>query len=129
MAFEETQYPIRHFLDLREIAKADLRKIIDMALTVKQAFKAGEKHETLSGKIMGMIFEKRSTRTRISFEVGMRDLGGYSIYMNEDQIQIGRGESISDTAKVLSRYVDVIMIRANKHESVRPCRAWSCACD
>lgn len=118
MGFKETEYPIRHFLDLRDIPKQDLRLMIDTARTVKQGFKQGEKHEILPGKIMGMIFEKRSTRTRISFEVGMRDLGGYSIYMNEDQIQIGRGESISDTAKVLSRYVDVIMIRANKHESV-----------
>ena len=118
MVFEETHHPIRHFLDLRDISKQDLRLMIDTARSVKTAFKNGETHETLSGKIMGMIFEKRSTRTRISFEVGMRDLGGYSIYMNEDQIQIGRGESISDTAKVLSRYMDVIMIRANKHESL-----------
>lgn len=118
MAFEETQHPIRHFLDLRDIPKEDLRRIIDTAHSVKEGFKQGEIYAPLPGKIMGMIFEKRSTRTRISFEVGMRDLGGYSIYMNENQIQIGRGESISDTAKVLSRYIDVIMIRANKHESV-----------
>lgn len=118
MPFVNTHPPIRHFIDLREIAKEDLRHIIDEAKNIKQGFKRGYKYEALPGAIMGMIFEKRSTRTRISFEVGMRDLGGYSIYMNEDQIQIGRGETISDTAKVLSRYVDCIMIRAHKHESV-----------
>jgi len=118
MAFAETQYPIRHFIDLREIPKAELRKIVDTAIEVKQGFKRGYVYQPLPGKIMGMIFEKRSTRTRISFEVGMRDLGGYSINLSSDQIQIGRGETIHDTAKVLSRYVDVIMIRADKHETV-----------
>ncbi len=115
--FLETQYPIRHFLDLRDFTSQDLRIIIEEAKKVKDGFKKGYEYSPLPGKILGMIFEKPSTRTRISFEVGMRDLGGYSITMNEDQIQIGRGETISDTAKVMSRYVDVIMIRAHKHES------------
>ncbi|MDG1287566.1 MAG: ornithine carbamoyltransferase [Rickettsiales bacterium] len=118
MPFVETQYPIRHFIDLREIPKEELRKMIDTAKDVKQGFKQGFEYAPLPGKIMGMVFEKPSTRTRISFEVGMRDLGGYSIYMSEDQIQIGHGESISDTAKVMSRFIDCIMIRANKHETV-----------
>lgn len=118
MPFVNTTPPIRHFIDLKDIPKEELRRMIDSAIEIKQGFKRGYKYEPLPGAIMGMIFEKRSTRTRISFEVGMRDLGGYSIYMNEEQIQIGRGETISDTAQVLSRYVDVIMIRANKHESV-----------
>jgi ornithine carbamoyltransferase len=116
--FAETQYPIRHFIDLRDIPKEELRKIIDVAREVKEGFKHGYDYAPLPGKIMAMIFEKRSTRTRLSFQVAMRDLGGEAIYMSEDQIQIGRGESISDTAKVMSRFVDCIMIRAKKHETL-----------
>ena len=118
MPFVNTAPPIRHFIDLRDIPKTQLRHILDQARDIKQGFKSGYKYEPLPGAIMGMIFEKRSTRTRISFEVGMRDLGGYSINLSSDQIQIGRGETIHDTAKVLSRYIDVIMIRANKHETL-----------
>ncbi len=117
--FVETQHPIRHFVDMRDIDAGDLRRIIDVARNVKQDFKSGKNlHDALPGKIIGMIFEKNSTRTRISFEVAMRDLGGYAIVMSGKDMQLGRGETVADTARVLSRYVDCVMLRANRHEDL-----------
>lgn len=116
--FIETKYPIRHFLDLQDIPADQLRLIIDEARKVKEGFKRGEIYNPLPGKILGMIFEKNSTRTRVSFEVGMRDLGGHAIFLSERDMQLGRGETIADTARVLSRYIDCLMLRANKHESL-----------
>ena len=81
--------------------------------------KAGKCPRLLEGKTLGMIFEKSSTRTRVSFEVGMQQLGGYGMFMNARDMQIGRGEPISDTGRVLSGYLDGIMIRANSHEMVK----------
>lgn len=117
-AFQETKYPIRHFLDLKDIPADQLRLIIDTARSVKEKFKQGIATAPLPGKILGMIFEKNSTRTRVSFEVGMRDLGGHAIFLSERDMQLGRGETIADTARVLSRYIDCVMLRAHKHESL-----------
>ncbi len=100
---------VRHFLDLIDLRPADLRKMIDAA----RAMKAGRQRNDrpLAGKTLAMIFERPSTRTRVSFEVAMRQLGGDVIVLTAEEMQLGRGETIGDTARVLSRYVDAIMIR------------------
>ena len=95
--------------------KEDLEKIIDYAIEMKK----GNYEKFMEGKTMAMIFEKSSTRTRVSFEVAMEKLGGHAIFLSKNDIQLGRGETIEDTAKVLSRYVDVIMYRAFSHENMR----------
>lgn len=99
--------------------KDDLDDIIALGIELKQQSKRGQSVELLKGKTLGMIFEKSSTRTRTSFEVGMTKLGGHAIFMNTNDIQLGRGESIEDTAKVLSRYVDIIMYRAKSHKDMK----------
>ncbi len=104
-----------NFLDISEIDSKTLRQIVEFAKKLKAKRNAGESHTPLKGKHLAMIFEKNSTRTRASFEVGIKELGGDALYLNSNDIQLGRGETISDTAKVLSRYVDIIMLRANKH--------------
>ena len=99
--------------------KDDLEEIIDLAIKLKGKSKKGEKIEFLHGKTLGMIFEKPSTRTRVSFEVGMTLLGGHAIFLSTNDIQLGRGESIEDTALVLSRYVDMIMYRAKSNQAMK----------
>ena len=99
----------KHFLDLHKVDRDDLRGMIDASVEVKKNGPAAEK--PLAGKTLAMIFEKPSTRTRVSFEVGMRQLGGDVVMLSGREIQLGRGETIGDTARVLSRYVDAIMIR------------------
>lgn len=117
--FIETQAPIRHFLDLQDIPADQLRRIIDVSRSVKQDFKSGKNlHDALAGKVIAMIFEKNSTRTRISFEVAMRDFGGHAIVMSGNDMQLGRGETVADTARVLSRYVDCVMLRTHRHEDL-----------
>src|SRR5215467_3000952 len=98
----------RHFLDLDRVDAVELRRMLDRGLAYKRGL---DRSEPLKGKIMAMIFEKPSTRTRLSFEVAMKQLGGDTITMAASDSQISRGETIADTAKVLSRYVDAIMIR------------------
>jgi ornithine carbamoyltransferase len=105
----------RHFLDLNQISPSDLRAIIDGAKRLKNS---PVKEPLLNGKTLAMIFEKPSTRTRFSFDIGMKQLGGHAIVTNQNEMQLGRGEPLSDTAKVLSRYVDVIMLRSLYHERV-----------
>ena len=105
----------KHFLDLSKVSSDDLRKILDDAKTRKQAFKAGNGDKPLAGKMLAMIFEKPSTRTRVSFDVGMRQLGGETLFLSGTEMQLGRAETIGDTARVLSRYVDAIMIRTTEH--------------
>ncbi len=95
--------------------KNDLEKIIDDAIEMKK----GNYEQLMKGRTMAMIFEKSSTRTRVSFEVAMEKLGGHAIFLSKNDIQLGRGETIEDTAKVLSRYVDVIMYRAYSHENMK----------
>jgi ornithine carbamoyltransferase len=107
---------IRHFVDLVDVPARDLRRMIDDARAMKAKRLNGGR--PLAGKTLAMIFERPSTRTRVSFEVGMRQLGGDVIMLTAEEMQLGRGETIGDTARVLSRYVDVIMIRALDAEGV-----------
>ncbi len=107
-----------HFLDISQIDKTELRKIVSLATKLKQQLKSGDTYQPLPGKQLAMIFEKPSTRTRSSFEVGINQLGGNAVVLNTENSQLGRGETIHDTAKVLSRYFDIIMIRCFKHETL-----------
>ncbi|MEP2942423.1 MAG: ornithine carbamoyltransferase [Hyphomicrobiales bacterium] len=107
----------RHFLDLKNHDAQTLRHIIDHGRTMKADRLVGGRmgYQPLKGKMLAMIFDKPSTRTRVSFDVGMRELGGETIYLSGSEMQMGRGETIGDTARVLSRYVDAIMIRTTDH--------------
>ncbi|HEY1504165.1 MAG TPA: ornithine carbamoyltransferase [Stellaceae bacterium] len=100
--------PLRHFLDLDQISAVELRRIVDQAAQWKQT---GDRSKPLTGDILAMVFEKPSTRTRLSFEIAMKQLGGDVVTMTAGDTQLSRGETVADTAKVLSRYVDAIMIR------------------
>lgn len=108
----------RDFIGLSDYSPAEVRYLIDLAIELKRKQKAGEAFQPLKGKTLGMIFEKSSTRTRVSFEVGMYQLGGHALFLSRNDLQIGRGEPISDTAQVMSRYVDGIMIRTFAHRTV-----------
>lgn len=108
----------KDFLQLSDFTSEEILYMLDVAQELKGLQKQGKPQPYLNGKVLGMIFEKSSTRTRVSFEVGMLQLGGHAIFLSSKDIQLGRGESISDTAKVLSRYVDGIMIRTFGHDSV-----------
>jgi len=107
---------IRHFTDLSAVSTGDLRAILSDASARKADLKAGGRTRPLDGKVLAMIFEKPSTRTRVSFDVAMRQLGGETIMLTASEMQLGKSETISDTAKVLSRYVDAIMIRTTQHD-------------
>jgi len=111
----------RHFLDLDALDAKTLRRIVDMAHAMKRAGKrvpAKMKPRDIADDVLAMIFEKPSTRTRVSFDVAMRQLGGQTLSLNQTDLQLGRGESIADTARVLSRYVDAIVLRANEHATL-----------
>ncbi|MGM8364476.1 ornithine carbamoyltransferase [Virgibacillus sp. W0181] len=108
----------KHFLKLADFTKAELMDLIRYTIQLKNMQKVGESHQLLKGKTLAMIFEKSSTRTRVSFETGMYQLGGHAMFLNKNDLQIGNGETIADTAKVLSRYVDGIMIRTYDHAIV-----------
>lgn len=109
----------KDLLTLLDYTSQEVQDLILLATHLKKVTKEGKCPRLLEGKTLGMIFEKSSTRTRVSFEVGMQQLGGYGMYMNARDMQIGRGEPISDTGHVLSGYLDAIMIRANSHEMVK----------
>jgi ornithine carbamoyltransferase len=106
----------RHFTDLSAVSESDLRAMLNDAVARKTRLKAGERSKPLEGKVLAMVFDKPSTRTRVSFDVGMRQLGGETIMLTGTEMQLGRSETIADTAKVLSRYVDAIMIRTTSHD-------------
>lgn len=108
----------RHFTDLSALSGSTLHAILSDALRRKQSIKAGVKDTSFEGKVLAMIFDKPSTRTRVSFDVAMRQLGGETIMLTGKEMQLGSGETIADTAKVLSRYVDIIMIRTTSHDRV-----------
>ena len=111
--------PMRHFLDLKDFSTGSLQAMLDDGLRMKAAQKSGEGHAMpLAGKTVAMIFEKPSTRTRVSFEVGIVQLGGAPLILSASDLQLGRGESVEDTARALSRYVDVIIIRCFQHETL-----------
>ena len=112
--------PVRHFLDLLDVPADTLRGILDASASIKAA-RARDRRAAprpLEGKTLAMIFDRPSTRTRVSFDVGMRELGGETIMLTGAEMQLGRGETIADTARVLSRYVDAIMIRILDHEDM-----------
>jgi ornithine carbamoyltransferase len=109
---------VRHFLDLIDIPKPVLQGMIDRSRQMKAALKRGEQKKPLAGKTLAMVFDKPSTRTRVSFDVGMRQLGGESIMLTAQEMQLGRGETLADTARVLSRFVDAIVIRILDHKDV-----------
>ncbi len=109
---------MKHLLKLLDLTGEEITDILDLADQLKAQQKAGVEHPILKGKCLGMIFEKSSTRTRASFEVGIHQLGGYAVVMSSEGSQIGRGEPVQDTARVLSRYVDGIMIRTFGQDEV-----------
>jgi len=115
----------RHFLTLLDLSPDELQGLIRRAIDLKTRHKAGEMHQLLRGKILGMVFEKSSTRTRVSFEAGMAQLGGHALFLSPRDTQLGRGEPIEDTARVLSRMVDIIMIRTYEHEKLESFAAHS----
>ncbi len=103
---------------LGDVTQAELQAWFDLAIKLKAETKAGKPHHLLAGKNLAMIFQKSSTRTRVSFEIAMRQLGGSGLYLSGSELQLGRGETIADTAKVLSRYVDGIMARVYAHSDI-----------
>lgn len=109
---------MKHLLKLQDWSKEEILETLDLADKLKKEKKAGIKHHLLEGKTLGMIFEKASTRTRVSFEVGMFDLGGSALFLSSKDLQIGRGEPVQDTARVLSRFLDGIMIRTFEQKEV-----------
>lgn len=108
----------RHFLTLLDLSPSELRQLIDRAIELKAMQKRGDIHEPLKNRVLAMIFEKSSTRTRVSFEAGMSQLGGSSIFLSPRDTQLGRGEPIEDSARVLSQMVDAVMIRTFEHDKV-----------
>lgn len=115
----------RHFLSLRDLSADELNRLINRAIELKSMHHRGEVYQPFKGKVLGMIFEKSSTRTRVSFEAGMAQLGGHALFLSPRDSQLGRGEPLEDTARVLSRMVDIIMIRTYGHELIETFAAHS----
>ncbi len=109
---------IRHFTDFSNIDAKDLRSILKHARSLKEDRKAGKMPPLLAGKKLAMIFEENSTRTRVSFEVAMLELGGHALWLSGNNMRLGQGETIADTAKVLSRYVDAVLLRCPSHDKL-----------
>ncbi len=108
----------RHFLTLLDLEPAELRRLLERARTLKAMHYRGERYQPLAGKTLAMIFEKSSTRTRLSFEAGMRQLGGGSIFLSPRDTHLDRGEPVEDTSRVMGRYVDAVVIRAHSHAMI-----------
>ncbi|HBQ85924.1 MAG TPA: ornithine carbamoyltransferase [Syntrophomonas sp.] len=115
----------RDFISIHDYSAEEIAYMIEVGLELKKMQKAGIAHHILQGKTLGMIFQKSSTRTRVAFEVGMYQLGGHALFLSPRDIQIGRGESVKDTALVLSRMLDGIMIRTFAHEEVLELAKWA----
>ena len=109
---------IRHFLTLRDLNADEFNHIIKLAIAMKAAHREGRQEPVFKGKVLGMIFEKSSTRTRVSFEAGMAQLGGDALFLSPNDSQLGRGEPIEDSARVISRMVDIVMIRTFGHDII-----------
>ena len=109
---------IRHFLTLRDLNATEFNYIIKLAIEMKAARREGRQEKIFDGKVLGMIFEKASTRTRVSFEAGMAQLGGDALFLSPNDSQLGRGEPIEDSARVISRMVDIVMIRTFGHDII-----------
>lgn len=116
---------MRHFLTLMDLTPSELTSILDRAIAMKAELKAGTAHESMKNRVLGMIFEKSSTRTRVSFESGVAQMGGHAIFLSPNDTQLGRGESVEDTARVVSRMVDLVMIRTFSHETIETFAAHS----
>ena len=108
----------KHFINLDDLSSNDLQQIIDQAITLKKQHKAGEISNALQNKTLAMIFDKSSTRTRVSFEAGMTQLGGHALFLSNKEIQLGRGEPLTDSAIVISSMVDCVMLRVSSHEDI-----------
>ena len=108
----------KDLISIADLSLEEIYEIFDVSTTLKEKLYIGEKHHVLDGKTLGMIFSKSSTRTRISFETGIYQLGGYGMYFNQNDLQLGKSENVHDTAKVLSRYLNGIMIRTYSHQDV-----------
>ncbi|MCH1445729.1 MAG: ornithine carbamoyltransferase [Luminiphilus sp.] len=115
----------RHFLTLNDLSRDELLAVLSRASELKQLQRTGMPHASLSGKVMAMIFAKASTRTRVSFEAGMTQLGGSAMFLSSSATQMGRGEPIEDTARVISSMVDIVMIRTFDHEDIQTFAAHS----
>lgn len=109
---------IKHFLTLADLTPDTMRSILDLAVEIKGAWRSGEARPFLKGKVLGMIFQKPSLRTRVSFDVAMLQLGGHALYLSPNEIQLGKRESVADVARVVSRYVNVVMARVFSHYDV-----------
>ena len=109
---------IRHFLTLRDLSPPELHQVINLSIEMKAAKREGRQDPIFAGKVLAMIFEKSSTSTRVSFEAGMAQLGGAALFLSPNDTQLGRGEPIKDSARVISRMVDLVMIRTHGHEIV-----------
>lgn len=116
---------MRHFLSLLDLSAAELRALLARSSELKAMRLRGERYEPLQGKVLGMIFEKSSTRTRVSFEAAMVQFGGHAIFLSPRDTQLGRGEPVEDTARVISRMVDVVMIRTYEHSKLEQFAAHS----
>jgi len=115
----------RDFITIHDFSEAEVARMLEVGLELKKEQKKGIRHPILAGKTLGMIFQKASTRTRVAFEVGMYQLGGHALFLSPRDIQIGRGETIKDTALVLSRMLDGIMIRTFSHDEVLELAQWA----
>ena len=115
----------KSFISIHDFSSADIEYILEVGAEIKKLQKKGIPHPYLAGKTLGMIFQKSSTRTRVAFEVGMYQLGGHALFLSSRDIQVGRGETIKDTAQVLGRMLDGIMIRTFAHDEVIELAAWS----
>ena len=108
----------RHFLTLLDFSRTELQQVLDRAIELKKMRQDGVIYEPMKNKVLGMIFEKSSTRTRVSFEAGMAQFGGSAIFLSPRDTQLGRGEPIEDSARVISRMVDIVMIRTFSHDII-----------
>ncbi len=117
---------IPHFINLDDLPCNDLQQIIDQAIVLKKQHKAGVINNTLENKTLAMIFDKSSTRTRVSFEAGMTQLGGHALFLSSRDIQLGRGEPITDSAIVISSMVDCVMLRISSHEAINTFAQHAC---
>jgi len=117
--------PVRHFLSLNDLDRAELERIIQRAIEMKTQVRQGTVQQSLPGRVLAMIFEKSSTRTRVSFETALSQLGGHAIYLSPTGSQMGRGEPIEDTARVLSQMVDCIMLRTYEHATIEKLAAYA----
>jgi ornithine carbamoyltransferase len=115
----------RHFLTLMDLSSVELKQVIQRAILIKQQHRHGTAKRTLDGKVLAMIFEKSSTRTRVSFESGVAQLGGSGLFLSSNDTQLGRGEPIEDSSRVISSMVDIVMIRTFSHESVEKFASYS----